>query len=37
MVTQSEMIHVLELSHRDFKITMIKMLRDMVEKMDNIH
>lgn len=37
MVTHSEMILVFELSHRDFKITMIKILRDMVEKMDNTH
>lgn len=35
-VTYSEMIHVLELSHRDFKITMKKTLMDMV-KMDNTH
>lgn len=37
MVTYSETIHVLEVSHRVFKTPMIKMLKDMVEKMDNIH
>lgn len=35
--TVSEMIQMLILSNKEFKITISKMLKDLMENMDNVH